>query len=42
MVEAVRDEDDAFVGDVIEGHLLWKQLASDAVHVFVRRSWPLP
>ena len=30
VIEAVRHD-----GDVIEGHLFWKELADEAVHVFV-------
>lgn len=40
VIEAVRHEGDVLVGDVVEGHLLWKELANEAVHVFV--GTPLP
>jgi len=40
VIEAVRHEGDVLGGDVIEGHFLWKELADEAVHVFVGA--PLP
>ena len=40
VIEAVRHEGDVLDGDVIEGHLLWKELADEAVHVFVGATFP--
>lgn len=40
VIEAVRHEADVLVSDAIESHFLWKELANEAIHVFV--SSPLP
>ena len=40
VIEAVRHEGDVLDGDVIEGHLLWKELANEAVHIFVGTTLP--
>ncbi len=40
VIDAVRYEGDVLVGDVIEGHLLWNELADEAVHVFVGSMLP--
>jgi len=40
VIEAVRHEGYVVDGDVIEGHLLWEELADEAVHVFVGTTFP--
>ena len=40
VIEAARHEGGVLVGDVIEGHFLWKKRANEAVHVFVGTTLP--
>ena len=40
VVKAVHSEGDVIVGDGIEAHFLWKELADQAVHVLVGTPFP--
>ena len=40
VIEAVGDESDVLVGDVVESHLLGEELADEPVHVFISATLP--
>ncbi len=40
VIEAVGDESDVLVGDVVESHLLGEELADEPVHVFIGATLP--